>query len=341
MKAIPLNVMTVYADLLQSLEIGDNDAASIATKTIKNKKYVYATKKDGSARIETYLGVADDPDVQAEVERLRHGAERVKSLRSSVALLKAGRLPAPNLILGRILEVVANAGLFNRGMTLVGTAAYQTYAPLLGYYLPTATFVTNDVDLSVAEFVPGDHEEDFHALLKRADRSFEPIWSHDDKLPKAFRASNGFIVELLTRFGRGRKSPVLIESLNAAAVPLSFQEYPAEETVQAVALYGHGVLVRVPTPVRFAVHKLIVAQRRKPTARAKKQKDLRQAQELINILLETDESTLQSQLDGARDRGKSWKTHINASLRELARDIRHGHPPTVMTSKKRRAGQLG
>ena len=341
MKPIPLNVMTVYADVLQSLEMGDNDAASIATKTIKNKKYVYATKKDGSARIEKYLGSANDPAVQAEVDRLRHGAERAKDLRSSVTLLKAARLPAPSLILGRILEVVANAGLFNRGMTLVGTAAYQSYAPILGYYLPTATYATNHVDLSVAEFVPGENEEDFHTLLKRADKSFEPLWSHDDKLPKAFRTSNGFIVELLTSFGRGRKSPVLIESLNAAAVPLSFQEYPTEETLQAVALYGDGVLVRVPTPARFAVHKLIVAQRRKPTELAKKQKDLSQAQELIDILLETDDSTLQSELDSARERGRSWKTQINASLREMSRDVRRGRLPIVVASKTKRGPQLG
>jgi hypothetical protein len=331
--------MTVYADVLQSLEIGDADAASIATKTIKGRKYVYATRKDGGARIETYLGVADDPAVKKEVERLRHAAERAKSLRSSVTLLKAGRLPAPSLLLGRILEVVANAGLFNRGMTLVGTAAYQTYAPMLGYYLPTATYATNDVDLSVAEFVPKDDEEDFHTTLKRADKTFEPLWSSEDTLPKAFRASNGFIVELLTRYGRGRKSPVPIESINAAAVPLSFQEYPAEVTMRALVLYGDGVLVRVPTPARFAVHKLIVAQRRKPAELAKKQKDLRQAQELINILLETDESTLQSELDDARERGKGWKSLINASLRQIKRDVRQGRLPIAVEQKAKKGNR--
>ena len=112
-------------------------------------------------------------------------------------------------------------------------------------------------------------------------------------------------------------------------------------TMQAAALYGHGVLVRVPAPARFAVHKLIVAQRRKPTALAKKQKDLRQAQELIDILLETDEGTLQTELDDARDRGKSWKTQINASLREMGRDVRQGRPPIIVASKTRRGGQLG
>ncbi|MGE0629103.1 MAG: GSU2403 family nucleotidyltransferase fold protein [Hyphomicrobiaceae bacterium] len=326
-RPIPLNLMTVYADLRQSLEMGDIQAASIAVKTVKKKKYVYATTKDGSARIERYLGPADDPRVRAEVESLRNAAERAKSLRSTVTLLKAARLPSPSLILGRILEVVANAGLFERGMTLVGTAAYQTYAPILGYYLPTATYTTNDVDLSVAEFAPSENEEDFHDLLRRADNTFEPVWNMDDKLPKVFRASNGFKVELLTSFGRGRKSPVLVESIKAAAIPLSFQEYPAEETVNAVALYGDGVLVRVPTPARFAVHKLIVAQRRKPTERAKKQKDLKQAQELIDILIESDEQALQTELDGARERGRGWKTPINASLREIKRDVRQGRLP--------------
>jgi hypothetical protein len=120
---------------------------------------------------------------------------------------------------------------------------------------------------------------------------------------------------------------VPVESLGCAAVPLSFQEYPVEETIETVALYGTGVLVRVPTPIRFAVHKLIVAQRRARTELAKKQKDLKQAQELIDIFLETDEATLQDALDEARDRGKAWKTAINASLREIGREARQGRLP--------------
>ena len=336
MRPIPFNLMTIYADLLQALEMGDDVAASIATKTVKKKRYVYATIRDGSARIERYLGPADNPEVQGEAGRLRHAAQRAKHRRATVAILKAGRLPAPSLILGRVLEVVANAGMFDRGMALVGTAAYQTYAPILGYYLPTATYATNDVDLSLAEFVPRQREEDFHALLRRADKSFEPVWSNEDKLPKAFRAANGFTVELLTSFGRGRKSPVLIESIQAAAVPLSFQEYPAEETIRAAALYGSGVLVRVPTPARFAIHKLIVAQRRKGTEVAKRQKDLRQAKELIDIMLETDDVTLQSQIDAARDRGKGWKSLINASLKELGLQAKQGSPP-LPTPPERKA----
>ena len=341
MRPIPLNLMTLYADLLQSVAMADERAGSIATKTVKKKKYVYVTTKDGSARLEKYLGPAEDPLVQERVERVRHAAERAKSLKNTVSLLKQGRFPAPSLILGRILEVIANAGLFQRGMTLVGTAAYQTYAGMLGYYAPAATLATNDADLSVAEFAPGDREEDIESILKRADPTFAPVWHAEDKLPRAFRASNGFTVDLLTRYGRGRQSPVLVESLGCAAVPLSFQEFPTEETIETVALYGSGVLVRVPTPTKFAIHKLIVAQRRNRTETAKKQKDLRQARELIDIFLEMDESALQDALDDARERGKAWKSAINASLREIGRETRQGRLPLPVArpAPKKSAGK--
>lgn len=327
MRPIPLNLITLYADLLQSVELDDGPAGSIATKTQGKNKYVYVTVKDGSARLERYLGVASDPAVQAEVERFKHAAQRTKSLKNTVSLLKAGRLPAPSLVLGRILEVIANAGLFKRGVTLVGTSAYQTYAGVLGYYAPSATLATNDADLSLAEFVAKEDEEDIGSILKRADPTFKPMWHVEDKLPKAFRASNGFTVDLITAYGRGKTSPVLVESLGCAAVPLTFQEYAAEDTIETVALYGSGVLVRVPSPVRFAIHKLLVAQRRKTTESGKRQKDLRQALELIDIYLQVDEGELQAQLDDARSRGKSWQTAINASLKEIGRAARQGELP--------------
>ncbi len=100
-----------------------------------------------------------------------------------------------------------------------------------------------------------------------------------------------------------------------------------EDTIEVVALYDAGVLVRVPSPVRYAVHKLLVAPQRPLTELAKKQKDLRQAQELIDVYLEIDEAALQDALDEARDRGPSWRKAINASLKEIGRQARQGRPP--------------
>lgn len=160
--------------------------------------------------------------------------------------------------------------------------------------------MTNDVDLSLAEFVEPEAPEDIDKILKRADRTFAPKWKTGDQVSTAFQSSNDFMVDLLTRYGRGRKSPVQVPSLKCAAEALSFQEYLSEETIEAAALYGMGVLVRVPAPQTYATHKLIVAQQRNASQRAKKRKDLQQAKELIDIFLETDEVAIQDCLDAAR-----------------------------------------
>ncbi len=318
--------MTLYADLDQRLATREVRPGSISTKTDKEKKYLYAVQKDGSARVQRYLGPVTSVDANREAEKIRRAEAEAKELRSTIAALKNAKLPAPTLIQGRILEVLANAGLFERGMTLVGTVAYQTYAGVVGAYLGAAAYATNDLDISAAEFVAAEEEEDIGSILKRADPSFEPYWHARDKLPRIFKSTN-FQVDVITRFGRGRKSPVLIKELGCAATALSFQEYPSEETIDVPVLYGSGVMVRVPTPTRYALHKLIVAQHRKPTELAKKQKDLRQANELLEILIELDEAALQDNLDEARNRGKAWRTAISASLRDMGRDARQGKLP--------------
>jgi hypothetical protein len=332
MKSIPLSLMTLYADLTQRLALRDGRPGSISTKTDKGKKYLYAVYKDGQARIQTYLGSADDPKARDAANFVRRAEVEAKELRSIVSALKNAKIPAPTIVQGRILEVVANAGLFDRGITLVGTVAYQTYACVVGAYLGAGAYVTNDIDLSVAEFVAGETNQDIGTVLKRADPAFEPYWHANDKLPRIFRTPN-FQVDVITKYGRGRTSPIVVESLGCAAAALTFQEYLVEETLEVAALYGPGVLVRVPTPTRYALHKLLVAQQRGPTELAKRQKDLRQARELMDILIETDEASLQDALDAARDRGKGWRTAINASLREIGRDARQGKLPLPLSAK--------
>src|SRR5438128_648528 len=169
MRPIPLNMMTLYADLMQNVGGLAVRPCSLATKSVKKRKYLYVTTKDGSARLERYLGPADDPDVIEQAEQIKEASKQAKSLRNTVTLLKQARVPAPTLVQGRILEVLANAGLFKRGMTVVGTVAYQTYACVIGAYLAGGAYATNDIDLSVAEFVAADKEEDIGSILKRAD----------------------------------------------------------------------------------------------------------------------------------------------------------------------------
>ncbi|MBS0269924.1 MAG: nucleotidyltransferase domain-containing protein [Proteobacteria bacterium] len=313
----------MYADLLQSKSLGDIDHGSVSIRTIKGKDYLYVTTKDGGTRHQRSLGRANDPAAMAKAEAIREAANRARGLRTTVAALKKAHIPGPSLPLGRVLEAIANAGLFENGVILVGTAAYQTYPCLVGAHLPSSALMTNDADLLVTSFVSKDDPKDLEEILQRANPTFKAVMSRDDRMPRVFRSSDNFQVDVLTTFGRGRKSPVIIDDLQCSAEALKFMEYLADESIEAVALYGTGVLVSVPPPMRYAVHKLLIAQKRKTNA-PKRNKDLKQAKDLIDVFLETDGDGFEDVLQEARGRGPSWKKNIDASLGEIKKQARQG-----------------
>jgi len=323
MRPIPLNFQTMYADLLQTLSLADMPHGSISTRTIKGHAYLYMTAKDGAVRRQVSLGRADNPEVQAKAAAISDAAARAREQRTTVSALKKARIPAPSLPLGRVLEAIANEGLFKQGMTLIGTAAYQIYPCLIGAYLPSSALMTNDADLLVSSFVAKDEPQDLEKILQRADPTFRALMSRDDKLPKVFRSANNFQVAMLTKFGRNRTSPRLVDGLLCSAEALSFMEYLGEESIEAVALYGAGVLISVPPPIRYAIHKLLVAQERKPGS-PKRAKDLKQAKDLIEVFVETDPAGFEDALDDARQRGPKWRRNIDASLRLTGQNVRQG-----------------
>jgi hypothetical protein len=82
-------------------------------------------------------------------------------------------------------------------------------------------------------------------------------------------------------------------------------------------IYQSGVLVNVPDPARFAVHKLILASRRGRDSRDKSLKDRRQAAQLIEVLAADRPDELAEAYQDARERGPAWRKAIDATLRTL------------------------
>ncbi len=331
--------MTLYSDLAQNVRPNNYEHGSVIKRKRKGRDYLFVVTKDGSRRVEKYIGPADNPEAQERAEQLKAGADHAKALRTTVSVLKRSRIPSPSLKLGKILEVIANEGLFTQGIVLIGTGAFQTYACLLGHFLRNAYLSTQDADLLVASFVATEDRKDMETILQRADPTFKAKMHNDDRLPKVFKSKDSFSVDILTKFGKGRKSPILIGDLGCSAEALPFMEYLAEESVEAVALYNTGVLVRVPPPARYAVHKLLIAQERRGVFQIKKTKDLAQARDILDILLETDPDTLEDALENARERGPKWKRNINTSLKDMGRDTRQGRLPIEVKAdtKKERA----
>jgi hypothetical protein len=325
MKPLSLNIQTLYADLAQSITFSTTLPGSVFTQTIRGKPYLYAAEKHGAVRITRYLGLAEDPETTERAENIRRAAQDAKGRRTTVSMLKRAGLPAPTIAMGRLIEAIAKAGLFNNGIVLVGTAAYQIYPAIVGAVLSTAALTTQDADLAVASLAvaPDMKGESLLDVIERADPSFIPQPSLDPRTPPwRFRSAAGLEIEVVTRHRTraDEEHPVVIPGLRCSAQPLRYLEFLIADPIPAVALYGAGVPVTVPQPARYGVHKLIVAQVRQQGS-AKREKDLIQAGELIAALETSHPGAVKDALENARQRGRKWKAAVDRSLREIGLDL--------------------
>jgi len=326
--------LTLFADLLQQLQEATLPAGSVRTQKIKDKEYLKANTTIGVRRTTHYIGPADDPKAREKAAAIREEMERAKARRQTIGLLRRSGIPAPTTELGRVLEAIASAGLFRKGLVLVGTAAYQCYAPLVGAMLPSASMMTQDVDLATASLAlsaqqsepaideAGDNaSSSLEDILRRADTTFTGLPGLEARsFPWRFRAASGLLVEVLVPVrSRTDTSPMPIPALKAAGHALQYLDWLIDSPSPAAALYGSGVFVRVPQPARYAVHKLVVAQLREAGS-TKKQKDLSQASALIEALEQTDPFALRDVLEDATRRGKrGWRQPIDRSLQQIGR----------------------
>jgi hypothetical protein len=325
MRPIAPNLLTLYADLVQSLSIPDEQGGSVYRHVVKGQSYLYASIRSGRSRDKLYLGPAADSEAQARAEAIRMAAERQKMRRKTISALRSAGLPCPDKELGRVLEVTAAAGLFQAGAVVVGTSAYQCYAPVIGALLPPAGMMTRDADIATASLAltvgaPGDDNQrpSLEEILQAADPTFRGAPMLDRKAPPSrFRSASGFLVEVLVpMLRRTDTNPMPIPGLRAGGVPIQHMGWLIDDPIWAVVLHGSGALVRVPHPARYAVHKLLISQKRTMDA-AKAAKDLDQAQALFEALGPTESDALQDALDDARARGKTgWAEPIDKSLRQ-------------------------
>jgi hypothetical protein len=321
MKRIPLNIQTLYADLQQQVEMASPDEATVVATTVGGIAYLRLQRWVGASRTIEHLGRGDDPDVLARAEAARTEMAHRQERRRLVSTLRR-LIPAPAPILGKVLDAVSQAGLFRRGAVLVGTAAYQCYAPLLGTILPSATVMTQDADLATADLaLQGDSEgESLLGILHRADKTFAGLPGLDVRVPPArFRNAENFVVDLLTpQRRRTDRNPMPLRRLAAGAIPLQHLDWLIFEPVPAVVLHGAGIPVVLPQPARFAVHKMILAQKRGAHEAAKSRKDLEQAAALVAALRETAPFALSDAMADASARGREgWAKPIERSLSQI------------------------
>jgi hypothetical protein len=328
MEKISLPLLTLYSDLTQRVHSRPARPGSTFTMKVKGREYVYVKRLVGKVRRDDYVGPAHDPDTAAAANIIQQTQREAQQDRKTIRLLIRSGIPAPVPQLGRVLDVLSDAGLFQEAI-LVGTAAYQCYSPVVGHALPSPTLMTGDADLAVARlaFTTLPDGETLLDVLRRAEPTFAPVppLSRPNAPSSTFRTAKGFIVDLVTQQRtRDDPNPMPIEGAEAGAVPLQFIRWLIADPIPAIVLFGNGVTVTIPQPSRYAVHKLIIAQLRRGDQRLKRQKDLLQAKALIKALKVSDPYALEDALDDARGQGKKgWSVRIDRSLNELELDPDH------------------
>jgi hypothetical protein len=312
MRQIPLNILTLYADLDQAAAgSADDRPATISRRLESGQRRIYAKIREGVATRQVYLGTAGDAHAERLAQQHRNAAERARARRSTVSIIKRSGVTAPSLEVGRILDALARAGLFERGAVLVGTAAYQCYPCVVGCHLPNASLMTRDVDLAIARIAAprllsaGGLFED---VLKQADPSFAAVMQ-GTAAPKRFRNRQGFEVDVLTTPGRTRDA-LKIKGLGCYATPLPFMDYLIGDPLTVTALYGRGVRVQVPDPLSYAIHKMIIAGRR-VAQKQKAPKDSVQAHAIIEAYRMRDPDALEDAFEAARRKGKAWRAAVD------------------------------
>ncbi|MGH7015273.1 MAG: GSU2403 family nucleotidyltransferase fold protein [Stellaceae bacterium] len=324
----PLALQTAYADLLdRAAAAAFSDAfpedGVFTPKTLRGRRYWYFQASTAGGRQQRYVG----PETPELLERIAHHKEARLDQRDRQALVstlvRSAHLPRPTAEIGNILDALAKVGVFRLRGVLVGTVAYQTYSAMLGTRLPAAALQTGDVD--VAQFADvsnaiKDSVPPMLEVLRQVDKSFRPVPNlHDANLVTSYKAARGIRVDFLTP-NRGAESdaPKALPALSTHAQQLRFLDYLIHDPVPAVVLHGNGVYVLVPSPHRYAIHKLIVAQRRHQGV-AKIDKDIQQAEALLGVLTRKRGSELKAAWQEAYDRGPSWKQLLGEGLALIRR----------------------
>jgi hypothetical protein len=326
MPAPALVVQTTYAELLErstasSFSEAFSEDGNFTSKSIKGRSYWYFQATNANGRSQRYVG-PETPELLKRIERHREIRDDERERRALVStLVRSYGLPAPASRIGEMIEALAKAGIFRLRSVLVGTVAYQCYPAMLGMKLPGALLQTGDVDIAQFTSVSvatGDQTPPMLNVLKEVDKTFREIpHTASSEFTTAYSARGGLRVEFLTpNVGPDTDEPQRLPALQTDAQPLRFLDFLIYEPEQAVVLHGSGVPVLVPAPERYAVHKLILSVRRRP-GNPKRDKDLNQAQMLIEPLVEKRRRELIAAWEEAFSRGPTWRQVLLEGMTRL------------------------
>lgn len=315
-----------YHDLCRLLmDDAASDVIGTPHKLMRNGRgYWYDQHRVGTSVKNRYLG-EDTPEMAARMARhadlAASGKARTEERTRLIRTLRAEGLPSLDRTTGSLLAGMERAGVFRLGGTVVGTQAFKLYESELGVRLgETDLTQTGDIDIAQFEHLSlalGDKvEDDLAETFKALD--FDPVPGiRSTSVWKWRQTTSTVMVEFLTPSFRPEEDIRELPALGVSAQSLHFLNYLIAAPIKAAALYRSGVLIQIPRPEAYAIHKLIVADRRKGPDQLKSRKDRAQAALLVEALAEDRPDELREAYEDAMERGPQWRAHIAATLKRM------------------------
>jgi len=318
-------LMLLFAEL-ESTAAEQRDAflgtpGAITERTNENgtRFWVHRYSDGVGRRREEYLGTADNEEVIAHVRDLRGRIEAANATLGRIRILARAGFATVDRKTYSTLASLHNHGLFRAGALLIGSHAFGVLLNVLG--VKAVPYATEDVDIARREPLALPGIPPFLEVLRETGIEFLEVASLNRRgHPATYKKPGGsrLKVDLLVPSPDETYPTIPVPELNAYAQGLPYLKYVLSNSQEAPILSPHGVvMVRVPVPERYAIHKLIVSQLR-GTANSKAAKDLRQAATLIEVVVERFPGAIEDALSAVpKSAGRYLRRAIPALKRHL------------------------
>ncbi len=325
-KYLPNSLSTQYSELMQNCvrPISDGSNLSFKYKTINAKRYWYLYISVGSTRREHYLGeeTTELLDRIDDEKALWESETDDRELRQRlVNMLVGGGMSSVGRDEGKVISLLERNGVFLAGAALVGTLAFRAYANMLSISW-SSDVGTQDIDIAAdnhyALALPRPRSPlNLSQIILDSGMGFIEVPALNRKQPSTSFKIRGrdFIVDVLAPMkGRETARPVYLADFGTYATPLRDLDYLLQDIQPATVLYEHGIMVNVPAPGRFAIHKCVVSQKRPAAFATKASKDINQAEQLFRVLLDQRPMDITLAYEAATVQGDAFVGHFENAL---------------------------
>lgn len=322
---------TTYSQLVDAALVSEHArsvadlSGSFSSKIVKHNKYWYYQYSEPSGKLRQIFVGPDNESVNGLIARKSQPAftaELGPLAGAAVALGCADVLPKHLRVIRRLSEY----GFFGAGGVLVGTHAFLAFGNMLGVRWGDASR-TQDIDFAhagknLALALPSNLEVKTHDAIESLQMGLLPVSGLSGKSGATYLAPRdpAFRLDFLTTLHRGGETPYEHPQLHVMLQPLKFMEFSLLQVQQAVLFNSDSaVVVNIPHPARYALHKLLVYGEREGTFATKANKDVMQAASLLAYFKERRTWEVDEAWADLITRGSGWTSRIKHGINALDR----------------------